>query len=370
MYSYTMIQWLFFFYLYCFLGWCVESVYVSIRTRHLTNRGFMRGPFLPLYGSGAVMMLVVSMPFQDNVVMTYIAGCVGATVLEYITSVVMEALFKVRYWDYTRLKFNFQGRICLGTTLAWGILTIAMTEFIHVPIEMFVLSIPGRVLNVVTLTLTIWIVSDFALSFKAAVDLKEVLIKMEQMKKEMLHIQKRLESIMTAANREVENYKEALSESVSTVKESWNEVRSMRMEDVIAGIENKFENIKTTAQTRSSAYLESVKEELFELKTKYAINLELRRRVSGLKDFFQRNLLRGNPNMTSARFQEDLDELKKKAKEKQREKSYDMEKQPMEKENSSEEINSYATERVSAKEGDSVGENSMAEGENSSKKEV
>ena len=59
MYHYTAIQWLFFFYFYCFFGWCFESTYVSIKSRKLVNRGFMRGPFLPLYGSGAIMMLVV-----------------------------------------------------------------------------------------------------------------------------------------------------------------------------------------------------------------------------------------------------------------------------------------------------------------------
>ena len=82
MYSYTVIQWLFFFYFYCFAGWCFESAYVSIKSRELTNRGFLRGPFLPIYGSGAIMMLVVSMPFQDNIFLTYIAGCIGATALE------------------------------------------------------------------------------------------------------------------------------------------------------------------------------------------------------------------------------------------------------------------------------------------------
>ena len=96
MYSYSIVQWFFFFYFYCFVGWCIESAYVSIKTRQLTNRGFMRGPFLPLYGSGAIMMLVVSMPFQDNIFLVYVAGCVGATILEYVTGVTMEALFKVR----------------------------------------------------------------------------------------------------------------------------------------------------------------------------------------------------------------------------------------------------------------------------------
>lgn len=316
MYSYSMVQWLFFFYLYCFMGWCVESVHVSIRTRHLTNRGFLRGPFLPIYGSGAMMMLVVSMPFRDSVVLTYVAGCIGATALEYVTGVVMEALFKVRYWDYSYRKFNFQGHICLATTLSWGFLTILMTEILHVPVERFVFAIPASVLNISTLVLTVGFVADFTLSFKAAVDLRNVLFKMEQAKEEMLGVLKRLEAIMETANQEVESYKEALTESVHTVRDGWNEVRSLRMEDVMAGIENKLEGIKRAAQTRSSSYLDSVREEVFELKTKYAVSLELRRRLGGLKDFFQRNLLQSNPTMTSDRFQEDLEELKQKASEK------------------------------------------------------
>ena len=69
------------------------------------------------------MMLVVSMPFQDNLILTYLAGCVGATVLELVTGLTMEALFKVRYWDYSNQKFNYKGVICLSSTLAWGFLT-------------------------------------------------------------------------------------------------------------------------------------------------------------------------------------------------------------------------------------------------------
>ena len=95
MFGYNGFQWLFFFYMYCFFGWCFESTFVSLKSKKLVNRGFMRGPFLPLYGSGAIMMLVVSMPFRDNVLLTYIAGVIGATALEYVTGVVMEALFKM-----------------------------------------------------------------------------------------------------------------------------------------------------------------------------------------------------------------------------------------------------------------------------------
>ena len=135
MFHYNMIQWLAFFYFYCFFGWCFESTYVSIRKRQWVNRGFMRGALLPLYGSGAIMMLVISMPFQDNILLTFIAGVIGATILEYFTGVCMEAMFQIRYWDYSNQPFNFQGHICLSSSIAWGFLTILMTKVIHKPIE-------------------------------------------------------------------------------------------------------------------------------------------------------------------------------------------------------------------------------------------
>lgn len=301
MYSYTLIQWLFLFYFYCFVGWCVESTHVSIRTRKLTNRGFLRGPFLPLYGSGAIMMLVVSIPFQGNVFLIYLAGCAGATILEYVTGVAMEALFKVRYWDYSKYKFNFQGRICLGTTLSWGFLTILMTEVIHVPVEQAMLAIPAKVLTVVTVVLTAVIFADFTLSFKAAIDLRELLVKMEKTKEELLGIQKRLYAIVSLAEESLEERREAFAGNVEELKSS---------------IEGALERLKVMAVSKPSKYLESVKEELAELKTKYAVSVEIRRHLGSIRDFFQRDILMSNPTMTSHRYKEALEELKRRVAEK------------------------------------------------------
>lgn len=298
MYHYTAIQWLFFFYFYCFFGWCFESTYVSIKDRKLTNRGFMRGPFLPIYGSGGIMMLVVSMPFQEHIVLTYLAGCVGATVLEYVTGVVMEALFKVRYWDYSNKKFNFQGHICLGSTLAWGFLTVFMTKFLHVEVEKIVLMIPGQTLTVITVILTAGIFADFALSFKAAIDLRNVLIRMEQVKDDMERIQKRLDVMIALTNESFSNRRDEIAQSFSELKGS---------------IEGKLEDIKTLAQTKPGEYLESMRDELLELRSRYAVSREDHDRLSGVKDFFQRGLLRSNPGMTSVKFGEALEELKEHA---------------------------------------------------------
>ena len=86
-FSYTTDQWLLFFFIYCFFGWIFESTYVSLCKHRFVNRGFMRGPFLPLYGSGAILMLFVSIPVENHLALVYLAGCIAATALEYVNKV-------------------------------------------------------------------------------------------------------------------------------------------------------------------------------------------------------------------------------------------------------------------------------------------
>ena len=113
MYTYNLFQWILLFYIYCFLGWCVESTIVSTREKRFINRGFLKGPFLPIYGTGTILILFVSLPLIDHPILVYIAGLISTTILEYFTGWLMETLFKIKYWDYTDDKFNYKGRICL-----------------------------------------------------------------------------------------------------------------------------------------------------------------------------------------------------------------------------------------------------------------
>ena len=296
MYQYSIIEWLFFFYLYCFCGWIFESTFVSLKSRKFVNRGFMRGPFLPIYGSGAIMMLVVSMPFQDNIFLTYIAGCIGATALELVTVELMEALFNVRYWDYSNQKFNYKGHICLSSTVAWGFLTIFMTEFLHKGVERIIFILPSEAVTVLTVAASFYIVADFTLSFKAALDLRDVLMGLEKAKEEMERIQKRLDVIIAVASDEIESRRQE---------------NSLKVEELMDSIEEKFNSLRERLKINPSEFVDDVREEIMELRNKYSIEKEQRMRFRRLKDFYQRNLIKGNPTMKSKRFEEALEELKK-----------------------------------------------------------
>lgn len=335
MYSYSMVQWIFFFYFYCFFGWCFESAYVSLKKRKWVNRGFVRGPFLPLYGTGAIMMLLVSMPFQENLLLTYFAGCIGATALEYVTGVVMEALFKVRYWDYSNQKFNFQGHICLGSSLAWGGLTILMTHVIHRPVEQLVLAVPGRILGGITFLISLVFAADFAVSFRAALDLRDVLLKMEQAREELERMQKRLDVVIAVANEALDNAQEGIQEKIGGMQEGIQEkiedVRewlgerqegmlerreenrahrhySLGREELQEQIEAKLRRVREALNTSDS--LNEWREELQELALKFRMNRENWDKKQYLKDGIRRSMLKNNPGMVSGRFKEALEELK------------------------------------------------------------
>ena len=130
---------------------------------------------------------------------------------------------------------------------------------------------------------------------------------------EMVHIQKRLDVIIALANQEVENRRAVLAESMSMAREEWTERMSVHIDDIKAGIEKKMEQMKAGSSAWEESHMDGIhiQEELQNLKTKYAINLADRRRLGRLKDFFQRGLVCANPGMTSVKFREALEELKR-----------------------------------------------------------
>ena len=233
--QYTLQQWILYFYVYCFLGWIFESCYVSFRKKEWVNRGFLHGPFLPIYGSGAVMMLFVSEPFKNNLILTYFAGVVGATLLELVTGAAMEALLKVRYWDYSNQKFNYKGYICLSSSVAWGFLTILMNEVLH-PAILYVLAVIPKMADGVF----VWVVSaglavDLCISVRDAINLRNILVGMENVRREVVILRKRADIVIAVLDQEWREY----------VK---NHPAAERMDEISKEIEMRLAKMKEMAE--------------------------------------------------------------------------------------------------------------------------
>lgn len=217
--GYTVSQWLLFFFIYCFIGWVWESCYVSALQKKWVNRGFMHGPFLPIYGSGAIVILFTTLPVRNNILLIYIFGMLSATILEYCTGACMEKLFKVRYWDYSNQPLNLNGHICFFVSLGWGVFSVILVKFAHLPIERLVLSIPDTITDIAALLITIYVAADFTQSFNEAMDLRAMLIKLSESNEQIRRLEKRIEVISAVVEDEKQKYAESKAIKKQTQKE-------------------------------------------------------------------------------------------------------------------------------------------------------
>ena len=374
MYTYTWYQWLLIFYTYCFFGWIFESTYVSCKTRRFVNRGFLRLPMLPLYGTGAVMMLWVSLPLKHNVFLVYISGMIAATVLEYVTGWAMERLFKMKYWDYSNQRFNLNGYICLSSSIAWGFLTIFLTEIVHPPISRLVLLLHPIPALITVGAVTVMFTADAVQSVRAALDLAKVLDAMTKMRAELDDIQVQMALLKSETSKRVSEARDEAAQRLDLLKSeaaakagAIGESTVSRMEGKAARLsefvedtaERMGEFVEDTAERMgefvedAAARVSSVlaqraqadsdagtsqaggrlelpggaadtaakaeaadrerRERLAALSQRLTALTEKRHQLSSHMDFYRRSLLKGNPSASSSRFSEALKELRENA---------------------------------------------------------
>ena len=269
MQSYHLTQWVLFFFIYSFIGWVWECCFVSVRKRRWVNRGFMYGPMLPIYGFGALAVLISTIRVRDSIPLIFLFGMVGATLLEYVTGAVMERLFNVKYWDYSNQKFNLNGYICLTSSLGWGLFSVLLVKFVHVPIEGAVLKIPtiiaegiAFVLTVaaavdvkegIAFVLTVAAAVDVTQSFNDAMDLKRILAQLEESKKQIRKIQEKLK---VASEEFVEDYRQRAGEFVEDYRRRVEE----HVEDYRGRAEEMAEDYKKLAEEHMDSYRQRAEE--------------------------------------------------------------------------------------------------------------
>lgn len=160
----TFFNLILYFTIYSFIGWLCESLYCWFCNRKFTNRGFLNGPFCPIYGFGALILIIALSGIDTNYFLVFILGMLLTSTLEYITSYVMEKIFNARWWDYSNQKFNIHGRVCLVNSILFGLMSVVFISFIHQPIEDFVNSIPYNVIRVISIILAVYFIFDFCIT--------------------------------------------------------------------------------------------------------------------------------------------------------------------------------------------------------------
>jgi uncharacterized membrane protein len=178
---YHILNW---FFIYSFLGWVWESCYVSVKQKKLVNRGFVAGPVCTIYGLGAVSVYLLLKPISANLVVLYLGGVIVPTILEYVTAVLMETIFHTSWWDYSRKRFNFQGRICLGASLGWGAFTVILFYVFQPAVDRIVALYSYATGKLLVSMVSLLYAVDFGMSFMNAMQVGEKLQNMDTVMEE------------------------------------------------------------------------------------------------------------------------------------------------------------------------------------------
>ncbi|WP_352401057.1 hypothetical protein [Anaerotignum sp.] len=277
-----------FFIIYSFLGWLMESIFVSVSNGRWINRGFISGPFCPIYGTGAVLVIVLLAPFQHNRMGLFLGGIVVATVLEYLISFLLEKIFHATWWDYSNMPFNLRGRICLIRSLEWGVLTVIMIRVIQPPIQHFVEWIPqtlGEFLGVIILA---YLILDTCITVMNIFQFKE---KMARLGETRLALREKMENIkLFEARKDVLDYLESLpiAEVVGNIKVKIEECTGQLV------------NLKEEEQLRLDLLMSEFKEKL-----------DRHERILRKSNITERRLMKAFPGLTFKKYNDEFRAFKK-----------------------------------------------------------
>lgn len=161
------------FFIYSVIGYIVEVISVSLINKKITfSRGYLIGPYLPIFGTGSMLINLFLTKYKNDVITLFVMGVVVCCVLEYFTSLIMEKIFKLRWWDYSSKKFNLNGRICLETGSLFGLGGILIVYVIN-PFLVFLLNLFSKyLLIIIGFIIFIIMLVDFILSTFTIVKLK------------------------------------------------------------------------------------------------------------------------------------------------------------------------------------------------------
>ena len=198
------------FYIFSFFGWIYECCFVFLRDRKFINRGFLVGPIIPLYGLGGVSVYLLLRPVSEIPSLLYIMGMIVATLIEYITSWLLEVLFHTQWWDYSGQQYNFQGKIAVIPSLFWGLLSLLLFDVFHPMAAFLIESISeetGRVLLIVFIIVT---ALDVVYTLITTINFRKQLENLYEFRKELEYLLEDMKLI-------------SLKEILSSTTKEWSE---------------------------------------------------------------------------------------------------------------------------------------------------
>ncbi len=242
----SLYQWVWIFLIYAFLGWCVEEVFHAVRMGKFVNRGFLNGPWCPIYGIGMILVILFLYPLRSNLIVLFLGSTVLLTLLEFITGFVLNHVFHSRWWDYSDKPFQLGGYICLPFSLMWGVagtFVIEVLQDLIFELVKFFPHFPGLILESVILAAFI---TDCGLTLFTVLKLTGKIHALDELSKGLRRISDDIgetlfedtESIAGVVSSGEEVFKEDAKEKKAEHTQRHKE-RRQRMEDALQDWKNE-----------------------------------------------------------------------------------------------------------------------------------
>lgn len=162
------------FIIYSFIGWLLELAFSYIQLKKVVNRGFLIGPYCPIYGAGCLLLIILLSDYADNILVLFALSIIVCSLLEYFTSLIMEKIFNLRWWDYSNMKFNINGRICLETMVPFGVIGVLVVKYFNPWLLSIINLVNPQTITIVVITLMSLFIIDVLVSCNVVFNLKNV----------------------------------------------------------------------------------------------------------------------------------------------------------------------------------------------------
>lgn len=247
------------FFIYSFLGWCVEVAFVATTLGKVLNRGFLNGPVCPIYGCGMLLVLIVLHPVSDNIFLLFLGGMVICSAIELFGGWILDKLFHMRWWDYSDRPFNVGGYICLSFSIMWGLAVVFAVKLVHTPIMAVLQRIPDTLQIVFIILFGIILIIDMVVTLKHLIGIRKNLGQLEWIAEQLHGVGDQLKDV-------VGNSAIGVKEKAEQGKEKLEEATVQTREKIVIVMEEGKEK------------LQFQKEELEKLRAEYAAKINKSRK--------------------------------------------------------------------------------------------
>ncbi len=252
-----------YFFVYGFAGWCTEVAYAAVKSHRFVNRGFLNGPICPIYGIGVGVVVQFLSPFKSSLILLYVASVIIVTALEWVTGFILEKVFHNKWWDYSGMPLNLNGYVCLLFSLIWGAACVVIVDFIHPLIEKVLHFLPQVAGIVILLVLGAALFADLYVTVSGILKLNKRLESMETIAQELHNISEQLgENIykgMTETMEIQEEAKQKLDLAAQEQKAKLEEFKEQReiiekiseeTKERVRSLHNRYKELTSVSQSK------------------------------------------------------------------------------------------------------------------------